>query len=325
MRVSTLLIRSLAITIASASPQWSDPASIQHLAAGWAEKNPDLHNYPNSFTRGIYIKEIHSHNDYVHNAPFYEALSVGAISVEADVWAKDGELLVGHDEISLTKTRTLRSLYLDPILDSLRKMNPDTEFSQNTKCGLFGMWCPQPFYLAVDFKNNATEILPLLLRDLAPLREAGYLSEFNGQENIQRPITVHVGGTAVYENVIADQPLPRYHWVVAPIEKIDTPEEQKHADGTPVYDNTTSLFAQGHYGSMLGVPFEHVWGETTDAQKERLKQLVATARSRGLGSNFWGAPNWPIGARNSAWKAQIEAGVALLYVDDLQDAAQTVW
>ncbi|RVD86089.1 uncharacterized protein DFL_004383 [Arthrobotrys flagrans] len=320
---ATLFIQLLVAGAASA--QWSDPSYIQAAADNWAEQNPKLSKYPNDFTRDIWIKEIHSHNDYTRKAPFYEALSVGAMSVEADVWVKDGQLLVGHDEISLTRERTLRSLYIDPIMDTLRKMNPDTEFSKGTKCGLFGMWCPQTFHLAVDFKSPAEEVLPLLLKDLAPLREGGFLTEYNGEEKIERAITVSVGGTAVYENVIAGQKLPRNHFVVAPILEIGTLDEQRHPDGSFVYDNTTSLFAQAHFNAAVGLPFEYVWGEVTAEHTARLKELVQNARARGMGSTFWGSPNWPVGARNSAWKALVEAGVSLIYADDLQAAAKALW
>jgi hypothetical protein len=40
-------------------------------------------------------KPIHSHNDYWRDVPFYSALSVGAFSVEADVWLLNDTLYVG--------------------------------------------------------------------------------------------------------------------------------------------------------------------------------------------------------------------------------------
>lgn len=35
---------------------------------------------------------------------------------------------VGHDESSLTEERTLESLYINPILDTLKRQNPTTKF-----------------------------------------------------------------------------------------------------------------------------------------------------------------------------------------------------
>jgi rRNA biogenesis protein RRP5 len=44
--------------------------------------------------------------------------------VEADVWLFEGneELLVGHSSTSLSEKRTLRSLYVDPLVELLDSM-----------------------------------------------------------------------------------------------------------------------------------------------------------------------------------------------------------
>ena len=69
-------------------------------------------------------KGIHSHNDYWRDVPFYSALSVGCISIEADVWLIDGTLFIGHELGALTPARTFLSLYVNPILDVLNRQNP---------------------------------------------------------------------------------------------------------------------------------------------------------------------------------------------------------
>lgn len=65
------------------------------------------YQYPTDFTQGIVPKAFHSHNDYWRQLPFYSALSVGAISVEADVWLYNDTLHVSekHEERSLLTTR----------------------------------------------------------------------------------------------------------------------------------------------------------------------------------------------------------------------------
>ena len=59
----------------------------------------------------------HSHNDYRRSNPLFDALSAGCTSVEADIWlTQDGtEMYVGHSKSALSKARTLRDLYLNPI------------------------------------------------------------------------------------------------------------------------------------------------------------------------------------------------------------------
>ena len=61
------------------------------------------------------LVRAHSHNDYEHARPLFEALDQGFCSVEADVWLVDGKLLVGHDRVDLKPERTLEALYLGPL------------------------------------------------------------------------------------------------------------------------------------------------------------------------------------------------------------------
>jgi len=58
----------------------------------------------------------------------HTALSVGAISIEADVWFFNNTLYVGHEPSSLSPNRTLDSLYIQPILDILNRQNPRSAF-----------------------------------------------------------------------------------------------------------------------------------------------------------------------------------------------------
>jgi hypothetical protein len=51
--------------------------------------------------------------------------------VEADVWEFDGELFVGHDASALTRNRTFKNLYVDPLARILKRQNPITEFVVN--------------------------------------------------------------------------------------------------------------------------------------------------------------------------------------------------
>ncbi len=59
--------------------------------------------------------KIHSHNDYLQKAPFWEAYAAGASSIEVDVILKDGKLMAAHEAESIHPARTIESLYLDPI------------------------------------------------------------------------------------------------------------------------------------------------------------------------------------------------------------------
>jgi len=64
--------------------------------------------------------QVHSHNDYEQDIPYWKALSAGASSIEADVFLSGGTLLVGHEEDKLQPGRTLERLYLKPISETLQ-------------------------------------------------------------------------------------------------------------------------------------------------------------------------------------------------------------
>ena len=61
------------------------------------------------------LERAHAHNDYEHARPLLDALDQGFCSVEADIFLKDGQLLVAHTVLDLKPERTLQKLYLDPL------------------------------------------------------------------------------------------------------------------------------------------------------------------------------------------------------------------
>ena len=129
-----------------------------------------LYTYPTSLTQGILPKNIHSHNDYWRDVPFYSAVSVGAVSVEADVWLYNGTLYVGHEPGALTTSRTFESLYINPILDTLQRQNPNSSFlTAPTHNGVFDTNGAQTLYLFVDVKTDGATTWPVVLRALQPL------------------------------------------------------------------------------------------------------------------------------------------------------------
>ena len=130
-----------------------------------------LYTYPTSLTQGIVPKYIHSHNDYWRDVPFYSALSVGAVSVEADVWLYNGTLHVGHEQGALTNERTFESLYINPILDTLHRQNPNSNFLKSgpTHNGVFDTNGAQTLYLFVDVKTDGLTTWPYVVKALEPL------------------------------------------------------------------------------------------------------------------------------------------------------------
>ncbi|KAK6363560.1 Altered inheritance of mitochondria protein 6 [Orbilia blumenaviensis] len=294
---------------------------ISQFVQEWPGKT-GLSEYPSSFTRGVEPKPIHSHNDYWQKVPFYQGLSVGAVSTEADVWARDGDLLVGHEQTALDPKRTFRSLYVDPIVEVLEKQNPTTQFSNNTRCGPFDESCFQTLYLWVDLKTGVKETWPLVAAQLAPLRERNWLTKWDGKIIIPGPVTVIGTGSSNWEVLIANKTRERDYFVDAPLLKIGAESEQMHADGkTPLYDSSSSPFATTSLIAAVGP----IKGELSEKQLKKVEKLVKIAKERGILTRFWETPNWSTRRRHNIWRQLADIPVGLLNVDDLEDAAYGDW
>ena len=72
-----------------------------------------------SFLGTSQVYKVHSHNDYEQNVPFWKAISAGVSSIEADVFLKNGRLMVAHEPESIIDFKTLKRLYLEPLKESL--------------------------------------------------------------------------------------------------------------------------------------------------------------------------------------------------------------
>lgn len=67
------------------------------------------------------VANAHSHNDYEQANPFFEAYSEQFGSIEADIFLKNGHILVAHDSVELTEKRTLEGMYLLPLSNYIEK------------------------------------------------------------------------------------------------------------------------------------------------------------------------------------------------------------
>lgn len=102
----------------------------------------------------------HSHNDYAQRVPFWTAYNAHFGSIEADIFAVDGELFVAHNKGDIKKDRTLDALYIEPI--ALR-------FKQNR--GQAWSNFDGKLQLLIDLKTPPTPTLDLLVAKLAQYPE----------------------------------------------------------------------------------------------------------------------------------------------------------
>ena len=182
---------------------WGRPG---HTGAG-------LSSWPTDFSRDIMPIPCHSHNDYWRRVPLFSAIEVGCIGVEADIWLFDDELYVGHSVASLTRNRTLGSLYINPLLEILSKQNPRSTMLPDNGSqphGVFDTDPKQSLVLLIDFKTSGSALWPHVQSALRPLREKSYMTRFNGTKMIHGPITVVGTGNTPFDLVSSEETNPHH-------------------------------------------------------------------------------------------------------------------
>jgi len=102
---------------------------------------------------------IHSHNDYEQKQPFFAAYDLGFDSIEADLYLKDGELCVAHNLKDVSAERTLRKLYIEPLL---AKIKENGGYPYPNKKSL---------HLLLDLKTQGKEIMQVLDVQLKPYKK----------------------------------------------------------------------------------------------------------------------------------------------------------
>lgn len=228
------------------------------------------------------FRQAHAHNDYLHDRPLLDALDNGFCSVEADIFLVDGELLVAHSVRELSKDRTLRGLYLDPLRDRIA----------NNGGSVYGDG--QPFHLLIDIKSKGEPTYRALHQLLSQYKEI-FTSVTDGQST-ERAITAVISGNRPFEAVAADS--PRFVGIDGRMSDLDS---DKPANLMPlISDRWGSHFKWRGKGAMPA------------SEQEKLRQVVNKAHQRDRRVRFWATPDNKI-----AWAALRDAGVDLINTDDL--------
>lgn len=200
------------------------PDGLQPILENWDDDNAraqKMLHWPTDAMSEVHPVACHSHNDYWRKVPLFSAIQVGCSSVEADIWLFNDDLFVGRTIPSLTETRTLRRLYLDPLMKLLDEQNTkltarDPDHAQ--MAGVFDTDPSQSLTLMLDFNSGSDALLPVLQSQLQPLRTKDYITYYNGSQLIQRPLTIVASGMAsldglaaneAYREVFFDAPLGR--------------------------------------------------------------------------------------------------------------------
>ncbi|MET9816687.1 phosphatidylinositol-specific phospholipase C/glycerophosphodiester phosphodiesterase family protein [Streptomyces sp. NPDC006355] len=231
----------------------------------------------------------HAHNDYEHPRPLFDALDHRFGSVEADLHLVGDQLLVAHDPEDLDPARTLESLYLDPLAARVRA---------NRGCVYRGY--RGSLQLLIDIKTEGASTYLELDRHLRRYRHL-FTTYAHGRVH-RGPVTAVISGDRAARAPMEAQPV-RHAFYDGRLTDLGS---QAPASFIPlISDNWTLNF------TWQGV------GAFPDAERQKLRGIVAAAHRRGQKVRFWATPDLAGPARDALWSELLAADVDHLNTDDL--------
>ncbi|KAI2615860.1 PLC-like phosphodiesterase [Hypoxylon sp. NC1633] len=324
--LAAILLLNLLLSIARTL--WGIEDDPDKIFGNWGKQGSGTEGlawYPTDFLRDVVPIRCHSHNDYWRKVPLFSALHAGCIGVEADVWLfdDDSELYVGHDTAALTPNRTFESLYVNPLVELLNRTNPQTQFYNDTRRGVFDYDPEQAVILLVDLKTDGAKTWPHVLTQLEPLRSRNWLTYFDNGVLHQRQVTVVGTGNTPFDLVVKNSTY-RDTFFDAPLadmwEDPDASDSLSTEEGF-TYNDTNSVYASTSLWEAVGF----VLGSFSEKQLRTIRGQIKGAHRRGLKVRYWETPGWPINLRNKVWHTLMEEGADMLNVDDLKSASRADW
>lgn len=237
------------------------------------------------------LPQAHAHNDYLHARPLHDALAHGFTSVEADIFLVDGELLVAHEPAELDPSRTLRSLYLDPLFARVHANH-----------GSVYPGYRHPVQLLIDIKGDGVAAYQELHRQLRPYRRM--LSSYAAGHVRLGAVTPVISGDRVARAPMEAQRF-RHAFYDGRLDDLAA-EAPAPASFIPLISSNWT-----HSFSWTGV------GPFPAEERARLHSIVRTAHTRGQRVRFWATPDLPGAARDALWSELRAARVDHINTDDL--------
>ncbi|MFD7769034.1 phosphatidylinositol-specific phospholipase C/glycerophosphodiester phosphodiesterase family protein [Streptomyces sp. NPDC059787] len=233
--------------------------------------------------------QAHAHNDYEHPRPLLDALDHRFGSVEADIYLVGDQLLVAHDPEDLDPSRTLESLYLDPLAARVRAHHGSVHRGHR-----------KSLQLLIDIKTEGTSTYLELDRHLR--RHRHLFTTYAHGRVLPGPVTAVISGDRAAR---------------APMEA----QRVRHA----FYDGRLTDLGSTAPASFVPLISDNwtlnfTWrgvGAFPDTERRKLRDIVGTAHARGQRVRFWATPDLPGPARDALWGELVAADVDHLNTDDL--------
>ncbi len=205
-----------------------------------------LYAGPSDLLRG------HSHNDYEQKHPLFDALNAGLNSVEADIWFRNGQILVSH--VGLNFRGTLEDLYLKP----LQKMADQKGFIQKNN---------QTFYLWLDIKDKNPHLRSLLK---SILERYSMLSRF-GQKAKEGAVTIILTGNAQAKELLVGET------------EFACRDSNGFSINDPIGDSRWAWYGISWH-NLFGVAF-------TKSDEKKLQSIVSNIHAKGRKVRVFAIPN----------------------------------
>ena len=229
------------------------------------------------------LANAHAHNDYLHKRPLLDALDHGFTSIEADVFPVEGQLLVAHTFLELSKDKTLEGLYLRPLRD-IAKQNGGSVYGNG-----------KPIILLVDIKTKGVQayaILDSLLKSYDDIVSSHLDGKFR-----EKAVTIIISGDRPRAEI--EKSNPRYAAIDGRPSDL---ESSPPASLVPlISDNWGNHFKYRGQGEMPA------------AEREKLATIVKECHEQGRRIRFWATPE-----NSTLWTELQNAGVDLIGTDDLE-------
>ncbi|HEV7378677.1 MAG TPA: alkaline phosphatase [Dyadobacter sp.] len=224
------------------------------------------------------LPEAHSHNDYEQNIPFWRAYYQNFGSIEADVILRNDTLFTAHDQHDIKPERTLSELYLKPIVAQIAK-NGGSVYPEKAR----------QLQLLIDLKTPAKETLPVLIRQLDPLKQFLFP---------RGSVKIVISG---------NMPEPRDFHKFPDYIFFDGRPELAYTDAELA---RIGLISQGFYSYSR-------WngkGILTKKEQDTIERVAAETHRKGKKLRLWASPD-----HINAWKMLMNYGVDYINTDKVEE------
>lgn len=243
------------------------------------------------------------------------------MSIEMKLFPSGADLLVGPIPDMLSRELNLRNLYINPLLSMLREVNtrletPHSDANRNEHeiLGVFTNDPTQTLVLLIDFDADPDRVWCQLLPYLEPLREAGFLSYFNGSAVVHGPLTIVTTGNVPFYHVLERNTF-RDVFYDAPLMEL-LPISSKNPPQNSDYSTKNSYYASADFRTAVGsVDFNGF----SESQLSNVRHQVQLAHAHGLKVRYWGTPTWPHELRNYVWRILLREGVDIINAEGWRD------